>query len=446
METQTLDTPVKNDAVAVIEKSMVIFKDAGKILMSNQDRTEKALSVGRRILDDIQANGGVMTPELDERCNKYLANVNKAKGEMNDQRKPVTQIMDALKTMYTEIENQLDLKKAETIPAQVHKKRNDYAKQVIEEQQRRQEEADRKARIEKQRVELAAWIQNTISNKLIIFLSDKKMKITNAFNSITLDTYEEKAAKLQKLTTTFPTGDIAQIIAYEMPANYSLLDYTAKNTIRVQAHEAFDFKTFYAQYEREVSELKQQLIDRLPSKKQELDEAAEQQRLKEENDKKLLQAKNEEQRQQAIENQKKIEAEQQRQLEEKQKREKEEQERIQREAEEQQQKAEQKAESDRQAGTTMALFNQAAEVDSAPAPEVRQGFDLVVTHQAGFVEIFQFWFQNKGVKCSIDEIEKVTMKQMKTFCETEAHKNNHKIESKYLKYEPKVITVNRKAK
>ena len=444
-----LDTPAAlngNSSVQVIERSLEVFKDAGKILIANEERTEKALAVGRRILSDIQANEGRMTAELDERCNKYLANINQAVSQMNDQRKPVTQIMDAIKKMYTEIENKLDLKKPETIPAIIHKKRNEYAKQVFEEQERIRVEAEQKARKEKQRVELAAWIQNTISDKLISFLETKRLNITNAFNAITLENFDEKAAKLQEMNIAFPVAKLAEIIKYEMPAGYSLLDFTAKNTVQTEAHTAFDFKTFYAEYEQAISELKQQLHDRLPSKKLELEEIAEQKRLQEENEKKMREAKSKKEKEAAEQRRLEIEAEQKRLADEKELREKQEQDRIQKEAEDQKLKAEQKAESDRMAGTTMAMFDQAAAIGNTAAPEARQGFDIIVTHQAGYVEIFKFWFTNEGVNCSIDEIDKMTMKQMKKYCETMAHKNDHKIVSKYLKYEPSFTAVNRKAK
>lgn len=446
-----IDTPAavngtNTDSVAVIEKSIVIFQDAGKILKANEERTEKALAVGRRILTDIQANGGAMTAELDERCNKFLANVNKAAGEMNDQRKPVTQIMDAIKKMYTEIENKLDIKKPETIPGIIHKKRNEYAKQVIEEQERKRVESERKAAVERQRVELVAWIHSTISNKLISYLEFKKLSITNSFNAITLADFDDKSDKLGKMAIAFPVAKLAEIIKYDLPNNFSLLDFTVKNTVKTEAHTAYDFQSFYKEYETEIGELKQQLIDRLPSKKQELDEIAEQERLRIENEKRLQESKNKAEREKAELRQKEIEAEQKRLQEEKERRDREEQDRIKKEAEEQKLKAEQEAESTKMAGTTMVMFNQAAEVDTTAAPETRQGFDLTVLHPAGFVEIFQFWFTNEGVKCSVDEIEKMTMKQMKKYCENQAHKHGHKIESKYLKYEPSFTAVNRKAK
>ncbi len=77
-------------------------------------------------------------------------------------------------------------------------------------------------------------------------------------------------------------------------------------------------------------------------------------------------------------------------------------------------------------------------------PETRSGYQITILHQAGAVEIFNFWFQKEGANCTIDEIEKKSIAQMKGFCERVAHKDGEMIQSKYLKYEPVYKAVNRK--
>jgi hypothetical protein len=52
---------------------------------------------------------------------------------MNESRSSVTQIMDSLKSMYTEVENVLDVKKAGTVPFKIQEHRNAFAKQQAEE-------------------------------------------------------------------------------------------------------------------------------------------------------------------------------------------------------------------------------------------------------------------------------------------------------------------------
>ena len=82
----------------------------------------------------------------------------------------------------------------------------------------------------------------------------------------------------------------------------------------------------------------------------------------------------------------------------------------------------------------------------APAPETRTGVEIIVTHQAGYVELFTLWFKSEGVKLAIDKIGNTKLDQIKAWAEKLAMKTGEKIESKYLTYQGTYKAVNRKAK
>ena len=97
----------------------------------------------------------------------------------------------------------------------------------------------------------------------------------------------------------------------------------------------------------------------------------------------------------------------------------------------------------------MSLFN--SEVDNADAtvvkPEVRQGYEIEVTGPAGWMQIFQQWFNETGKSLDNDKISGTKMETMKTFCEKLAHKDeSKKIVSNFIVYQPSFKAVNRKIK
>jgi len=213
-----------------------------------------------------------------------------------------------------------------------------------------------------------------------------------------------------------------------------------------------DYDGFSKDYQIQISALKHSLISRLESKKAELEEA-EKQRIEAE--------KAEKARQEALakansEKEKRALAEKQRlarEQEEKERlrlenerviREQAERDKQQAEGERLKKEAEDKIASDKAAKDAEILFDSVTESVSSPAaPASRSGFSIKVLHQAGWVEMFTFWYRKEGVTSTLAELEKKTLKQIKTFCE-KAAKEGEMIESKHLKYEAEVKAINKK--
>lgn len=469
--------------LTIIDKSIDIFKGGGAILLTHQIRASKALKVGQSILEQWDAAYVIEDEEqrrqalsaADERSNKFLANCSGSKTEMEESRKAITQLMDAIKKMFTEEENKLDTKKGE-IPVKVQAKRNQYAKEELEFQERRRKEAENKAAKAKEEAELRAYIRNTIATALIDSLARKKQTVTEAFNKISLADYDLKSQGLQAMSCVFPVSKLDELLVLKLPVCPRHKDDEVSG-IRDQERSSYDFNSFYTEYGRQLTELKQSLIDRLPAKKQELEEqkriadeaeTARQAELKrqEEAEKKrredLAKSKDQAERERieadaAAERQREAdrlaamekEAEDKRlaAVAEQQRREKEEADRQAAEVEAARKAAEEEIEVSKAANTAAALFEQTAEASvSGPAPETRNGFDITVTHAAGWVELFQFWFQREANTLTIEEMGKKSLNQMKTYAEGVAKKEGTKIESKYLKYEASIKAVNRKEK
>jgi hypothetical protein len=475
-------SPQVNQELTVIDKSIDIFKGAPDILKAHRSRVQKALAVGLNIVTQWENAFMIEDPEAresalasaDERTNKFLVNCGIAKTEMEDSRKAITQLMDVIKKMFTEEENKLDPKK-DTIPAKLQSNRNQYAKEVLDIQERKRKEADLRAAKAKEESDIRVFIRNAITQCLIDFLAKKKLAITNTFNAITMDDFDEKTNGLGNLNCNFPLEQVNSIIKYVMPAT---IRHSQGEVIDFDKEERnnYDYPSFCDQYKVQLTELKESLIDRLPSKRDELleqkriaDEAVTKRQVElkraEEAEKnrqlEIAKSKNEAERKKKeleAEVARKAEAERLAEIEreaeerrikaarEQQLRRDQERQKLALEAEGQRKAADQKAEMEKAAGTTQSLFDQAVETSSiGAAPETRSGFNIVVTHPAGLVELFTFWFQRESVNLSIDEMLNRKLDQMKAYAEKAALKGE-RIESKFLKYEPITKAVNRKAK
>lgn len=454
MEAQTTD---------IIVKSLDTIKDAPIILKNNSERRDKAILVGKNILTTIQQSGG-LDSELDERCNNYLVNCRTALTEMNATRKGVTQIMDELKKMYTTVEAELDVKKAGSIPYQIQEERNIYAKKIAEEAEKKRKELETAKRKADEEISLKSEVLKKISERLINKIFDYKTKVQNTFNNITLLDFDIKSSSLINHDVNISRESIIKIIdVISMTGLYHSTEEVKR--IVVAEIENYDYQRFQEEWVAEITELKNDLIQKLSSKKTELEE---QKRIADEAEKARIEAeKAEKERQEAIakagaeekkrlekeaEEARKLEAERQAILLEQKaeadrlqkEREQEEANRLQKEIEDAKRKADEEAELKKQGELTMNMFTQEAELADIQEANARQGYEIAVSHPVGFTQLFAFWFEREGKNLGIDQLEKKSLGQIKSFCEKHAHKTGEKIDSKFLKYKETFKAVNKK--
>lgn len=416
----------KNE-LSIIEKSIDVFKAGGEILLANQQRSKKAVQVGQTILEAIRANG--MTPELDERAMKYLVNCSKALKEENESRSVVTQLMDEIKKLYIAAEKEIDVKSEGTYPNLIQRERNEYARKVAEEKRRKEEEARIAAEKAKEAIEIREAIEVKIFTHYSNYLAVQKQKLLDNFNALTLETISAAKDSLESWHPEYPSQHLHDFTT----ANYSrhLRNEEISDIIDqiIQARLS-DYKSNYAAV---MNLEKQEIIDRIPSKITELKEAAERE--------KQIAAEKDEAIRKRLEEAKRM-AEREAQL-----RKEAEERRIAQEQEAARKAAELEASIKANGEKTMVLFEQeAASVTDAPAPEVRTGYEIEVTHQAGYVQLFQLWFEQEGKSLPLDKIDKTSFAQIRAWAEKKAHKDGEKIESKFLVYRESYKAVNRKTK
>lgn len=392
-----------------IAKFQEVISPAPAILEQSTARVEKAKEAGLQLLAKIEKEG--MGEQMDQAANEYLGKVKKTHSLMNAARTPITQLLDQVKKRFTELEAELAPKTAGGIYSQVQAHRDAFAKQKLEEQRKREEEARRTKAIADEKVKVTADIENKFAEYFIDHLASKKDELQMVFNSATLDKFEDYKEAIKTYPEQYFDKHLA---AFDVTVHSIYL--TAEQIGDIKAEVISDKITQYrADFKSSIYDLKKELWDKLASKKTELEaiskaeleDKAEADRLKKE------------------------------QLD----REKKEKERLAKEAEEKRLAESKSAEAKKEEGTMDNLFNATTDSQSADGPtQERTGYNITVTHPAGYVPIFQLWYQHEGSQLSTDDIEKRTVKQMKTFCEKLAHKNDEKIQSPYIKYEEVVKT------
>jgi len=405
------------ELVNVIDNSIEIIQNGGIVLQKNKERSAKALTIGNDIMDAISKNG--MSAELDIRANNFLANCRKAKEEMNEARKPVTQILDTIKSEFTASENALDVTKADSIPFKLQQHRNAWVKKLKEEEEKKQREAEAKANVDREKIELKAQLETAISNHLNDALLQKKTSINSAFNNITLENFEDKSNGLKAMEVNYPTGllnNFAPVIKAKFLSAEDARNLTEEVFTKYRNTESTS--QFATQWVNEITQLKNELVDKLPSKKSELETLK-----KASADEKLLLEKKAAERKEA------------------------EDKRMQEEAEKKKLEAQQKIDLEKVADETQVLFDkEAATIMDGPEPETRSGYNIEVKHPIGYTQIFTLWFEKEGKNLPIDKIGNTKLDQMKKWCEKFAHKTGEKIESAYLVYNDEIKAVNKKVK
>lgn len=417
------------------EKFMEIIQKAPEALQANTNSVTKAKAVGQALLDTIEASG--MSAELDAECNKYQVILKKTYDVLQDRRKPFTSIMDEFKKRYTSLEAEIDPKNPQSHYARIQVKRNEFAQAELEKQKEKERLAQLELAKNKERNDVRARVEVAVSNQFNSFLTGKLNEISALLNEATLEDIDTKAHIIinypEEYNIKHLEGISSATIAVSIPVMYIKTEDVVGIVEEVKAAKK---EQFIQQYTLDVQSHKESVSLRIAARRNELQElesarlakikADEELRIAKENADKAEQ----ERLQKLADEQAKENA---RLAQEAEERKKEEELRLAQEAKEREEKAASEAKANQSAADMTDLFN-ATEQAAAPAPAAKEAYEIEVTNVAAYLLIAQFWFEKEGMSCTPEEIEKKTFKQMKTFCEKWALKNEEKIKSPYINY------------
>lgn len=389
-------------------KFQEITASAPAVLEQNKTRVANATKAGEAILATISHD---MNDLADAQANAYLVKARKTLELITEQRKPITQLLDAFKKEFTTIEAELDPKRAESVVARIQKIRNDYATAKLVEQKRREAEAERQRAYDAEKATVTAHIETQLGRYMVAYVGYTVQSMYDLFNGATLASIDGVASRIAGYADSFPR---AHYDAFKTSIDTLYVTNEEKAAIKAQVMQSKEVE-YMQMFKDKIAETKADLGTRIPSRKAELQSIAEAEKTN----------KAEAERLKALQDQKdKAEAE-----------------RIAKEKAEADAKIKAEADAKAKAAEMQTLFD--ATAASEPVKE-RTGYEIIIKHPAAYGLIFQFWFEKEGKDLPIDQLDKKTLGQMKAFCEKYAHKNNETIKTPYIDYKEQVKVQARK--
>lgn len=399
MNTENTTLPVN------VQEFTNIMQTAPDVLKRNETSVSACNSAGRSLIDTIESIGGINSDELDNEVSKYLDKVKVTVKNMNERRKPLTQLLQAVSKRFTTLESSIDIKSNDSIPYKLQKSRDSYAAKKLAEQRKREEEARMAQALENEKASYRADITIILDKAYSIYVEKHISFLNSIYDRTTLENYNEQFRKLTEFNTSFNWTDFTQGVKDNI-TTYHMNGETRKN---IKSEVSAQKKSEYSRrYNFELEELKVSLIERIPSKRRSLEEE-------------------EELRKQDIEAAMIAEKNRKRQEEERKRKEEEERRR-------QEEEDKKRAEIEKQTAEAQAAFDFMSAATPISSVKAKVKKKIVVNNTRGFVEIFQLWFMKEGINLTIPQLEKA-LNKMITFCEKEANKDNGEIiNSAFVKY------------
>lgn len=389
-----------SNELTVISRENVsqIASMAPQAYQDNKSSHDKCIAAGQALIDKIQA-AGKMDDELDKEAAAYLEKVRKTVKKMNDSRSPLTKLFDEYRKIFTTMENEVDPGKSGTVPAQLQALRNKFAEEKRAAELRRQQEEYRRQQAENARKLFRADCDAEYRRLFSMTLNAAINTLTDINSAVTLDNYTESYEKIKSFNCTLPDDWSSRWgSSIRRP-----LEIPAEEVKQIQEEVRQSLiQGFREQYTFDVEGYRDDFINRLPSKKKELEAIAK------------SNAEEAERRRQEIAAR---EAEEARRKEE---------ERKAREAEEAQRK-----EIEKKNAEMDGLFGQAAVSAPVYQPKTSVKKKINILNIEGYVDVFSMWWSNYAAGLSKEELDKAFKTQI-TFCEKLA---NDKANALFIKSE-----------
>ena len=260
-----------SQALAIFEPKNVqtIAALAPQSYKDNSLSHSRCLEVGKQLLERVQTEG--MSDALDMDIAKFIEKAKATVRKMNGKRTPVTQMFDQIRKIYTTMENDVDPSKVNTIPYKLQQQRNAYAQKKHEEEERRHREEEARLAKENAKVRYRTDVEADYLTQFNALINKSINELTDMDKQLTLDNYEIIYDGVKEYNCEFPVAWCKSVISgAHRPTELAPAECRAIQT-EVIAGLTGRFKE---QFPFEVQGMRDEIFDRLPSKKKELERIA----------------------------------------------------------------------------------------------------------------------------------------------------------------------------
>ena len=229
----------------------------------------RCIEAGKSLLERVGREG--MSDALDMEIAAYIEKAKATVRKLNGKRTPVTQLFDQIRKAYIAMENDVDPSKTTSVPGQLQAHRNAYAqKKYEEEERRRREEAARLAK-ENAINRYRADVEEDYGRQFNTLVNNSINTLTELDRQTTLDNHAATCASLRNYSCELPDTWCQTVTSGALrPAGLSpdecraiQANVMAGLVRRVKEQDAF-----------EVTTTRDDILDRMPSKKKELERMA----------------------------------------------------------------------------------------------------------------------------------------------------------------------------
>ena len=391
-------------------KALTIFepKNVGTIAQIapqayNENRLshDRCIEVGNHLFTRVEAEG--MSDSLDQEIALYIERAKKTVKKMNTKRSAVTQMFDMIRSAYTTLENEIDVTKKDTIVSKLQQLRNAYADMKRKELEAQRMEQMRRQRAETARAQYAADVEAELMKHRSGIISEAANKLYELFSSLTVNNRAEVENTIKSVPEELPQRWLDTLyLQVQLPQ-----ELTQEEAREIQENIKSRLEQeIKEEYQINVCSTRDDILDRLPSKYEEL----------------LRMAKAD------AEEAARIKA----QMEEQERKEAEQREAERREREEKEKAAAELAKEQREMEGLFGAASAAAPVYQ-PKTSVKKRIRLLSAE--GMMQVLGMWWAQQGCAMSVEELEKEFKKQL-TFCNRLANDKEHPIliNSEFIEY------------
>jgi len=374
---------------------------AEPVLLKNRNLFNQAEAKAKFLLDTIEAEG--MSDEMDAEINKWQGNAKKALQVNNDRRTPITQILSQIASEFTSLENPLNPQKADSYYSKLQNHRNSWAKEKQEEQRKKEQEILKKKNQEQERLDLKSEAERQIRDAYTKKLFSFKNHISKLLNEMSLETFEENKVKIESVKLEYPRDAFNKLECVLFP---KYIDGSEVDRI-INAARINLYDELSANFRENMEVDKQDALDKLPSKKKELERMAK------------ASAEEAEALRQQAEKRKKAEA------------------KLLKDQQEQAEKdAQAKLEQEKSMNSATTLFDAQAEISvlNQNAGKTKVSYVINVLNHQGWLMVFANYFEHYGNALDLETVGKKTLNQMKKDVEKLANSKGIFIEHESVEY------------
>lgn len=367
----------ENNALIIRQENVAtVISTVPSAYSDNIASHDRCIAVGNELLAEIQQHG--MTPELDQKAADFIRKSAATVKVMMSRRSASTKLMDEIRSVFTQMEAEVNPTNAKSVAYELQKCRNDYAAQqyAVAEKARQEAAAQEEARIavNKYRLDVKEDYRLLFNAKLE---ADSDILITK-YKEVTLATYGDTFAEIKRWNCSLAPAWFMELrTTVPAPHGVSPDQVTA---IRGEVLGEM-IRAAQEQYRFEMESTRDRLLELLPSKKKELENIAT-----------------------GVGDAKKLVAQSDHQL----------------ECEIKTQLADNLKESYSKADNkglleAQGLFAQAAAQATVVVPHVKQKKIISLVNGRGILGVIALWWEHEGKSLTTAELEKMFKKQL-TFC------------------------------